>query len=191
MGINLVVSKTFCWKKKPCIYYATCIICKFVLAIWFPLHSEEVSMFLNELWGNESMYISDHPAVGVEIFDPIEAFACDNRSSVSVLHAFRAKKCTIRNVFASFLPSRAVLEANRFIHLSPASNSLVKMYHLIAMKWKWLVFINHDWCMFWSLMLFKVFLTSAFFVVYIFSASTKLKTKQAVLLYYIFSRFAV
>lgn len=63
VGINLVVSKTFCLKKKKttCIYYATCIICKFVLPIWFPLHSEEVSKFLNELWGNESMYISDHP----------------------------------------------------------------------------------------------------------------------------------
>lgn len=58
VGINLV-SKTFCWKK-PCIYYATCIICKFVLPIWFPLHSEEVCIILNELW-NESMYISDHP----------------------------------------------------------------------------------------------------------------------------------
>lgn len=65
-----------------------------------------------------------------------------------------------------------------FIRLSPAYYSLVKMYHLIAMKWKWLVFISHDWCMFWSLMLFKVFLTSAF-LLYIFSASVKLKTKPS------------
>lgn len=65
-----------------------------------------------------------------------------------------------------------------FTHLSPAYYSLVKMYHLIAMKWKWLVFIivMIDVC--FDLMLFKVFLTSAF-LLYIFSASMKLKTKPS------------
>lgn len=40
------------------------------------------------------------------------------------------------------------------------------------------IYYSHDWCMFWSLMLFKVFLTSAF-LLYIFSASMKLKTKPS------------
>lgn len=121
VGINLV-SKTFCWKKTLHIlcnvyHMQICVAYMVSTSQWRSLYNSEWAL----KWINVHIWPSRH-----EIFDSTGAFACDNRSFVSVLHAFREKKCTIRNVFASFLPSRAVLEANSFVHLSPAY-SLVKI----------------------------------------------------------------
>lgn len=115
------------------------------------------------------MYISDHPDFSCQ-----RSLIWPNRSICMqgpfICHAFRAKPHNQKCTGFIFAFTRCSFKSSLLFPCKDVS-------HLIAMKWKWLVFISHDWC-FWSLMLFKVFLTSAF-LLYIFSASVKLKTKPS------------
>lgn len=95
-----IVSKTFCWiikkrKENPAYimqrvsYYAN-LCCPY--GFHFTV-KKFVCFWMSFEEMNRCTYLTiQTSAVGAELFDPIGAFACDNRSFVSVLHAFRAKK---------------------------------------------------------------------------------------------------
>lgn len=113
-------------------------------------------------------------------------FACEICLYIR-LHICLESKNAQSEMYLLFSPSCADLEIDSFpwpsgcgfIRSSPVY-SIVKMHHLITMEV--MVFIS----MFWSLMLCKVFLTSAFFDVYIFCVNATKDKNHAVLLYYIY-----